>query len=89
MEPNVFDLTMQDEEETETTSVFDETMRYSVIGKTFDNSDVAYNFYNQYGLSKGFGIRKHKFIRRKVTNEIYSRIFVCNKGFKNEDMFDA
>nr|GEU67190.1 protein FAR1-related sequence 5-like [Tanacetum cinerariifolium] len=84
VEPHVFDLTMQDEEETEPTFVFDETMRYSIIGKTFDNSDVAYNFYNQYGLSKGFGTRKHKVSRRKVTNEIYSRIFVCNKeGFKD------
>ena len=59
-------------------------MRDSILGKTFENLDVAYGFYNDYGLSKGFGIRKNQVYRRKKTNEIYRRVFVCNKeGFKD------
>ncbi|GKE42509.1 FAR1-related sequence 5-like protein, partial [Tanacetum coccineum] len=46
-----------DEDEMEPTNVFDQSMRYSILGKTFENLDGAYDFYNGYGLSKGFGIR--------------------------------
>ncbi|GJX28478.1 FAR1-related sequence 5-like protein [Tanacetum coccineum] len=74
----------EEEEEMEPTNVLDQSMRYSILEKTFENLDVAYDFYNGYGLSKGFGIRKNQVNRRKKTNEIYRRIFVCNKqGYKD------
>ncbi|GJY31517.1 FAR1-related sequence 5-like protein [Tanacetum coccineum] len=73
-----------EEDEMEPTNVFDQSMRYSILGKTFENLDVAYDFYNGYGMSKGFGIRKGQVNKRKKTNEIYRRIFVCNKqGYKD------
>ncbi|PWA88191.1 FAR1 DNA binding domain, FHY3/FAR1 family [Artemisia annua] len=77
-------LVNDEEDETDPTNVFDQSIRYSILGKTFENLDVAYDFYNEYGLSKGSGIRKNQVHRRKKTNEIYRRIFVCNKqGFKD------
>ncbi|PWA50461.1 FAR1 DNA binding domain, FHY3/FAR1 family [Artemisia annua] len=77
-------LVNDEEDETDPTNAFDQSIRYSILGKTFENLDVAYDFYNGYGLSKGFGIRKNQVHRRKKTNEIYRRIFVCNKqGFKD------
>ncbi|GKD99994.1 FAR1-related sequence 5-like protein [Tanacetum coccineum] len=57
---------------------------YSLIGKTFDSADDAYDFYNEYGLSKGFGIRKSYHNKHSVTKEIYRHVFVCNKeGYKD------
>ncbi|GJT20165.1 FAR1-related sequence 5-like protein [Tanacetum coccineum] len=57
---------------------------YSVIGKTFDSADDAYDFYNEYGLSNGFGIRKSYHNKHSVTKEIYRHVFVCNKeGYKD------
>ncbi|PWA41812.1 protein FAR1-RELATED SEQUENCE 5 [Artemisia annua] len=77
-------LVNDEEDETDPTNAFDQSIRYSILGKTFENLDVAYDFYNEYGLSKGFGIHKNQVHRRKKTNEIYRRIFVCNKqGFKD------
>nr|GEZ78293.1 protein FAR1-related sequence 5-like [Tanacetum cinerariifolium] len=64
---------MEEEEEMDPINVLDQSMRYSILEKTFENLDVAYNFY------KGFGIRKNQVNRRKKTDEIYRRIFVCNK----------
>ncbi|GJU98909.1 protein FAR1-related sequence 5 [Tanacetum coccineum] len=47
-------------------------------------SDDAYDFYNEYGLSKGFGIRKSYHNKHSVTKEIYQHVFVCNKeGYKD------
>ncbi|GJT42964.1 protein FAR1-related sequence 5 [Tanacetum coccineum] len=75
---------VDEEDEMEPTNVFDQSMRYSILGKTFENLDVAYDFYNGHGMSKGFGIRKSQENRRKKTNEIYKNIFVCNKqGYKD------
>lgn len=69
-----------DEEETKMPiDVFDESLWYSIPVKTYDNLDVAYEFYNEYGLLKGFGIQKHLLNRQKNTNEIYKKQFVCNK----------
>ncbi|GKC33325.1 FAR1-related sequence 5-like protein [Tanacetum coccineum] len=57
---------------------------YSLIGKTFDSANDAYDFYNEYGLSKGFGIRKSYHNKHSVTKEIYRHVFVCNKeGYKD------
>ncbi|GJS87612.1 FAR1-related sequence 5-like protein [Tanacetum coccineum] len=73
-----------EEDETDPTNAFNQSIRYFILGKTFKNLDVAYDFYNEYGLSKGFGIRKNQVYWHKKTNEIYRRTFVYNKeGFKD------
>nr|XP_043615969.1 protein FAR1-RELATED SEQUENCE 5-like [Erigeron canadensis] len=76
---------VQDGEEKESMSFSNESAnRYSFIGRIFDNLDVAYDFYNEYGLSRGFGIRRNQSYKHKVTNIVYTSIFVCNKqGYKN------
>ncbi|GJV48522.1 RNA-directed DNA polymerase, eukaryota, reverse transcriptase zinc-binding domain protein, partial [Tanacetum coccineum] len=38
-----------EEDEMEPPNVFNQSMRYSILGKTFENLDVAYDFYNGYG----------------------------------------
>nr|XP_043626178.1 protein FAR1-RELATED SEQUENCE 5-like [Erigeron canadensis] len=73
-----------DENETEPTNAFTQYDRCSIIGKKFNSSDDAYTFYNEYGLFKGFGIRRHYYNKHTATNEIYRQVFVCNKqGYKN------
>ncbi|GJY52591.1 FAR1-related sequence 5-like protein [Tanacetum coccineum] len=77
-------LLNDEEDETDPTNAFNQSIRYFILGKTFKNLDVAYDFYNEYGLSKGFGIRKNQVYWHKKTNEIYRRTFVYNKeGFKD------
>ena len=56
----------------------------NIVGKVFDTPDDAYTFYNQYGFTHGFGIRKHWDYKNKMTNEVYRKWYVCNKeGFKS------
>nr|KAJ0226681.1 hypothetical protein LSAT_V11C100034580 [Lactuca sativa] len=58
----------------------------SIVGKVFDTTDDAYNFYNDYAFIHGFGIRIHTTFKNKGTNEPYRKILVCDKeGFKRED----
>ena len=73
-----------EENEFDCANDFSQSFRYSLIGKRFDSPDNAYDFYNEYGLSKGFGIRKSYHNKHSVTKEIYQHVFVCNKeGYKN------
>nr|KAJ0225756.1 hypothetical protein LSAT_V11C100006250 [Lactuca sativa] len=58
----------------------------SILGKVFDTTDDAYNFYNDYAFVHGFGIRIHTTCKNKGTNEPYRKTLVCDKeGFKRED----
>ncbi|XP_076956854.1 protein FAR1-RELATED SEQUENCE 5-like [Bidens hawaiensis] len=55
-----------------------------VKGMVFDTPDDAYDFYNRYMFSHGFGIRIHAVYKNKTTNEHYRKYYVCNKeGFKD------
>ena len=77
---------MQADEENEFDSANDSSRSfgYSLIGKTFDSEDDAYDFYNEYGISKGFGICKIYHNKHSITKEIYRHVFVCNKeGYKD------
>ncbi|KAI8564273.1 hypothetical protein RHMOL_Rhmol03G0168700 [Rhododendron molle] len=49
-----------------------------VIGMEFDSELAAYDFYNFYGGSMGFSIRKNNAAKSK-SGEITSRTFVCSK----------
>ncbi|GKA44673.1 FAR1-related sequence 5-like protein [Tanacetum coccineum] len=54
-----------------------------ILGKMFNTPDDAYTFYNQYAFLHGFGIRIHWDYKNKTTNEVYRKLYVCNKeGFK-------
>lgn len=55
----------------------------SILGRVFNTSDDAYIFYNRYAFTHGFGIRIHWDYENTTTNEVYRRMYVCNKqGFK-------
>ncbi|GKC41070.1 FAR1-related sequence 5-like protein [Tanacetum coccineum] len=57
----------------------------NIIEKFFDTPDDAYTFYNQYAFVHRFGIRIHWKYKNKTTNEVYRKLFVCNKqGFKKQ-----
>nr|XP_043637803.1 protein FAR1-RELATED SEQUENCE 7-like [Erigeron canadensis] len=72
-----------EDNETDPNDVFNQSFEGCIIGEKFNDAEDAYNFYNEYGLSKGFGIRKHYHNKHSGTKEIYRHIFVCNKqGFK-------
>ncbi|GKC71053.1 FAR1-related sequence 5-like protein [Tanacetum coccineum] len=63
----------------------DEVNHDNIIGRFFDTPDDAYTFYNQYAFVHGFGIRIHWKYKNKTTNEVYRKLFVCNKqGFKKQ-----
>ena len=62
---------LMQEEVTPHTYTYNGSLRYTILGRTFSTFDDAYDFYNEYGLSKGFGIRKYTHNRYKVTNEVY------------------
>ena len=75
---------LMQEEVTPHTYIYNGSLRYTMLGRTFFTSSDAYKFYNEYSLSKGFGIRKHQLYRYNDTNKVYRRIFSCNKeGFKD------
>lgn len=42
-----------------------------MMGRCFRYSEEAYDFYNNYARSKGFGIRKRYSNKRKETQEVY------------------
>ncbi|GKA91147.1 hypothetical protein Tco_0813017 [Tanacetum coccineum] len=73
---------MDEEDEMEPTNVFDQSMRYSILGKRFENLNVACEFYNGYGLSKGFGILG-KYLSMieslKATNKDYTKLLVTDE----------
>ncbi|KAG5546375.1 hypothetical protein RHGRI_018528 [Rhododendron griersonianum] len=59
-----------------------------VIGMEFDSESSAYDFYNFYGGSMGFSIRKNNAAKSK-SGEITSRTFVCSKeGHRKHDKRD-
>ncbi|GJW97933.1 FAR1-related sequence 5-like protein [Tanacetum coccineum] len=63
----------------------DEVNHDNIIGRFFDTPDDVYTFYNQYAFVHGFGIRIHWKYKNKTTNEVYRKLFVCNKqGFKKQ-----
>ncbi|XP_077233612.1 protein FAR1-RELATED SEQUENCE 5-like [Tasmannia lanceolata] len=54
------------------------------VGQEFDSFEDAYIYYNTYGLSKGFGVRKSTTNKSTKTNEVIFRKYVCDKeGKKN------
>ncbi|KAL4572142.1 hypothetical protein LXL04_018911 [Taraxacum kok-saghyz] len=68
----------------------DEGTDESMLGKVFDTSDDAYNFYNDYSFLHGFGIRKDDTVKNPTTNEAYRKMYVCNKeGFKRLEKNDS
>ncbi|KAF7143109.1 hypothetical protein RHSIM_Rhsim05G0213300 [Rhododendron simsii] len=59
-----------------------------VIVMEFDSESAAYDFYNFYGGSMGFSIRKNNAAKSK-SGEITSRTFVCSKeGHRKHDKRD-
>ncbi|GJS85329.1 transposase, MuDR, MULE transposase domain protein [Tanacetum coccineum] len=73
---------LMQEEVTYVTHIYHGSLRHTILGRKFSSFDDAYDFYNQYGRSKGFGIRKHQLNRYKDTNKVCRRKFICNKeGF--------
>ncbi|KAK1562044.1 hypothetical protein Q3G72_005232 [Acer saccharum] len=48
-------------------------------GLEFDGEQLAYDFYNAYGRSMGFSVRKETYGRNKHTNEFTSKVFMCCK----------
>lgn len=50
------------------------------IGKVFTNEDEAYEAYNTYALTTGFGVRKDKTTKFRTDGKILRRQFVCNKN---------
>ncbi|KAK3212081.1 hypothetical protein Dsin_016787 [Dipteronia sinensis] len=58
-------------------------------GLEFDAELSAHDFYNAYGRSMGFSVRKETYGRNKRTGELTSRLFVCCKeGFGVKDKQD-
>ncbi|XP_042495098.1 protein FAR1-RELATED SEQUENCE 5-like [Macadamia integrifolia] len=58
---------------------------HSEINMVFNSEQEAYDFYNGYGGTKGFSVRRdweHKSIKDNKT--ITSRVFVCNKQGKKK-----
>lgn len=49
------------------------------VGKVFSNEDEAYEAYNTYALTTGFGVYKGKFTKFRTDGKIIRRQFVCNK----------
>ena len=49
------------------------------VGMEFSSHEEAYDFYNAYAKSKGFGIRRGHADRSKKDNEIITRYLVCDK----------
>nr|GEV76479.1 hypothetical protein [Tanacetum cinerariifolium] len=39
------------------THIYNGSLRYNILGRTYSTFDDAYDFYNEYGLSKGFGMK--------------------------------
>ncbi|XP_077232515.1 protein FAR1-RELATED SEQUENCE 5-like [Tasmannia lanceolata] len=53
------------------------------LGQIFDSENDAYEFYNLYGLAKGFGVQKSSNYKSKKTNKVIFKRFVCDRaGFK-------
>lgn len=54
-----------------------------VLGKEFATLDDAQHFYNNYAFLHGFGTRVHVPHKKRMTNEVFRKQYVCNKqGFK-------
>lgn len=62
----------------------DDGSNLPILGMIFSTDEDAFNFYNNYARSKGFGIRLRYSHKSNKTNKIYRRRYVCSKeGFKN------
>ncbi|GAV71075.1 FAR1 domain-containing protein, partial [Cephalotus follicularis] len=51
----------------------------SIFGKSFATSNDAYTFYNNYALSKGFGIRKQTHTKSRSMGDLIRIVYVCNQ----------
>ncbi|CAO1939155.1 unnamed protein product, partial [Urochloa humidicola] len=61
----------------------------SVASQTFLREEDFYDFYNQYALEKGFGIRKDDVTYKRGTKEVIWRRFVCNsEGYRLRKFFE-
>ncbi|XP_077215679.1 protein FAR1-RELATED SEQUENCE 5-like [Tasmannia lanceolata] len=55
------------------------TVNKPFVGQLFDNCEEAYAFYNLYGLTTGFGVRKCKTNKSMATGDIIRRRYVCDR----------
>jgi zinc finger SWIM domain-containing protein 3 len=60
----------------------------SVAGQTFLTEEDCYDFYNEYALSKGFGIRKDRVRYKTGTKEVIWRRYMCScEGYRSLKFF--
>lgn len=61
---------------------FDSLTAEEVYNFHFADNSLAYEFYNTYGLLRGFGVRKSKLVRN-VKGDVVRQNFVCSsQGFR-------
>ncbi|KAK1354472.1 hypothetical protein POM88_047728 [Heracleum sosnowskyi] len=59
------------------------------IGMKFPNEDIAYDFYKNFALIKGFATRKYSSYKSRSCGTLIKKTFVCNKeGFRRFDKRD-
>nr|GEY37939.1 putative Gag-Pol polyprotein, identical [Tanacetum cinerariifolium] len=63
-----------EENEFDSANDFCQSFGYSLIGKTFDRADDAYDFYNEYGLSKGATTTKQAWTTLKTEYQGSSKV---------------
>ncbi|PWA73743.1 protein FAR1-RELATED SEQUENCE 5 [Artemisia annua] len=66
---------LMQEEVRDHTYIYNGSLRYTILGRTFSTSDDAYDFYNGYGLSKGFGRFKDMNDKTQLRDDVKRR---CN-----------
>ena len=55
-------------------------------GMEFSNDDIAYEFYNNFAIQKGFSTRKYPSYKSRSDGIMIKRTFICNKeGFRRFD----
>jgi zinc finger SWIM domain-containing protein 3 len=60
----------------------------SVAGQTFLTEEDCYDFYNEYALSKEFGIRKDRVRYKTGTKEVIWRRYMCScEGYRSLKIF--
>ncbi|WOH14464.1 hypothetical protein DCAR_0933983 [Daucus carota subsp. sativus] len=58
-------------------------------GMSFHSHEESYNFYNSFGLTHGFAVRKYYTYKSRKDEVIVRRTFVCNReGFKKKQEAD-
>lgn len=69
----------------EVTAIEEASGKSVIIGKKFNCEQEAYDFFNDYGYSKGFSVRVGKSKRRDKDKTLKMKRFVCsNEGHKDD-----